>query len=273
MFNPLDERIRTLQGLGLTNNQAKIYLASLQTGCSTVKSIAHYAQIGREDVYRVLPSLQDLGLLKKHIGSPTLFEPVDPAEVVSLLLGNKMEELSELKAKALQFVEHCKNQSKDSFSDDSFVMVTNVNIAINTLIDSIKKTSQSWIFTSGFDRFIVRQNMPKKQLQIKEMYNAVQRGVKIKAVLDQPNDRMKLQKVSFGNPISRAFIEHENFQYRYIDSQHAGLLSIFDDKLMFIETQQGPRVLIPQLWSNNRVLLALGRSFFDQAWNLAYEPE
>ncbi len=104
--------------------------------------------------------------------------------------------------------------------------------------------------------------MPKKQLQIKEMYNAVQRGVKIKAVLDQPNDRMKLQKVSFGNPISRAFIEHENFQYRYIDSQHAGLLSIFDDKLMFIETQQGPRVLIPQLWSNNRVLLVFWGDHF-----------
>jgi hypothetical protein len=115
--------------------------------------------------------------------------------------------------------------------------------------------------------------MPKKRLQTNEMYKAVQRGVKIRAVLDEPQSKEKLNKSLFAFPSSRALIKHENFEYKYLSSKHVGLLSIFDDNLIFIETQQGPKIIVPQLWSNNRVLLGLGKTCFEQAWNNAYYPE
>jgi len=274
LFGPLeDKKVDMLVGLGLTHNQAKIYLSNLQTGCASVKLIAQFAQIGREDVYRIMPSLQDLGLIKKHIATPTLYEPVDPKAAMSILVEKKTDELSQLKNNVNLFLKNWQRIDKPIEKDESFIMVTNFDIAIHMLVDAIKKTKKSWLFTSGYERFIIRQNMPKKRLQTNEMYNAVQRGVKIRAVLDEPQSRAKLPESLFGFPGSRALIKHKNFEYKYLSSKHVGLLSIFDDNLIFIETQQGPKIIVPQLWSNNHVLLWLGKTCFDQAWKNAYFPE
>jgi sugar-specific transcriptional regulator TrmB len=267
-------QIDTLIHLGLTHNQARIYCATLHLGCATVKAIAQCAQIGREDVYRVLPAMQDLGLLKKCIGSPTCYEPVVPHEVMSLLISNRANELAQLRKEALEFVAHCpRGKKKSEDENEKFTMVSNVDLAINTLIDAIKNTKQLWLFTSGYERFIVRQNMPKKSKQIAEMLAALKRGVKIMGVLDQPKDRKKLPLSAFALKESRELVQHQNFEYRYVDSIHAALISIFDNHLMFIETQQGPKVILPQLWSNNQVLLALGNTFFEHAWQSSYIPE
>lgn len=268
-----DNRVEMLVGLGLTHNQARVYLSSLQTGCASVKLIAQFAQIGREDVYRIMPALQDLGLIRKHIGTPTLYEPVAPNEAMSILMGKKTGELSQLKSKVQLFLKNWRRIDKPIEKDESFILVTNFDIAIHMLVDAIRKTKKSWLFSTGYERFIIRQNMPKKCLQINEMYKAVQRGVKIQAVLDEPQSREKLPGSLFGFPSSRALIKHKNFEYKYLSSKHVGLLSIFDDNLIFIETQQGPRIIVPQLWSNNHVLLGLGKTCFDQAWNNAYFPE
>ena len=106
MSSITQKQIDTLIHLGLTQNQARIYLANLHTGSATVKAIAQHAQIGREDVYRVLPSLQDLGLVKKCLGSPSIFEPVEPHEVLSLLITVKSDEMAKLRKEALEFVAH-----------------------------------------------------------------------------------------------------------------------------------------------------------------------
>jgi sugar-specific transcriptional regulator TrmB len=192
--NAFQSQLDTLIHLGLTHNQAKIYLANLQTGSATVKVIAQCAQIGREDVYRVLPSMQELGLIKKRLGNPTCYEPVEPHEVMSLLISNKSDELSRLRKSALEFVAGCPRPKKPNESDDLFLVVTNVDIAIHKLTDAIRNAKKSWVFTSGYERFIIRQNMPKKSTQIEEMLKAVDRGVKIRAVLDQPKSKQHLYR-------------------------------------------------------------------------------
>ncbi|MBT0159006.1 hypothetical protein G4O51_03370 [Candidatus Bathyarchaeota archaeon A05DMB-2] len=54
---PDDKKIETLVRLGLTNNQARVYLSALQTRKASVKTISQSAKVGREDVYRIMPSL------------------------------------------------------------------------------------------------------------------------------------------------------------------------------------------------------------------------
>jgi sugar-specific transcriptional regulator TrmB len=238
-----------------------------------VKIIAQIAQVGREDVYRLMPSLYERGLIRKHIGSPTRYEPVEPSEAMSQLISDKSNELSHLKSKALEFITNAHKNLKSTPESELFLMTTNLDDAIHTLVDAIKNARESWIFTSGYDRFINRMNMPKKHEQVKQMLKAVRRGVKIKAVLDQPKNRKKLALSSLDLPSSRALVTHENFEYRYTDAKHAGLFSVFDSKLMFIETQQGSTALLPQLWSNNQVLLGLGKTLFENAWQSGYYPE
>jgi sugar-specific transcriptional regulator TrmB len=269
-----ENKIQTLVRLGLTLNQAKLYLASLRIGYATAKMLAQNAHIGREEVYRVLPSLQNIGLMKKHIGSPTSYEPVESHEAMSILIGNKSNELSELKTKAVDFVAYSPPvKTKCAVENDSFIMITNLNKALRMIVNAFREASHLCVFTSGYERFITRQNMPEKKEQIREMIRALQRGVKIKAVFDDPADEKEIPLSSFSYNLSKKLVSHPNFEYRYISKRHPGLIAIFDENIMFIETRQGSHVLLPQLWSNNKVLLGVGKAFFESAWESGFSPE
>lgn len=268
-----ENKILTLTRLGLTLNQAKLYFTSLKIGCATAKTLAQNAHIGREEAYRVLPYLQNYGLIKKHIGSPTLYEPIEPHEAMSILIGNKTKELSELKTKAVEFIASSPIVKASSDEADSFVMITNMDKAIRMLVQAYRDSKNLCTFTSGFDRFILRQNMPEKKEQIKEMFRALQRGVKIRAVFDEPTNEKEMPLHRFSYNLSKKVVTHPNFEYKYISRKHSGLIAIFDEKIMFIETRQGSNVLLPQLWSNNGVLLGLGKTIFESTWELGSFPE
>jgi len=131
-----EKQVQTLVRLGLTVNQAKLYLASLRVGYATAKMLAQKSHIGREEVYRVLPYLEKFGLIKKHLGSPTAYEPIEPDEAMSILVGNKTHELSELKLKAVEFaasVPKIKNKFED---EDSFIMINSVEKAVRMLVQA-----------------------------------------------------------------------------------------------------------------------------------------
>ena len=66
-----DENTDLLLGLGLTLNQAKVYLAILKLEKTTVGQVANFSKVRREDVYRILPSLEKMGLIERFLGKPT----------------------------------------------------------------------------------------------------------------------------------------------------------------------------------------------------------
>jgi len=55
-------------GLGLSPNQAKVYQTILKLGNVPVGLIAKSSSVRREDVYKVLPTLEKMGLIEKLLG-------------------------------------------------------------------------------------------------------------------------------------------------------------------------------------------------------------
>jgi sugar-specific transcriptional regulator TrmB len=55
----------------LTLNQAKVYLAVIKLEKTTVVQVANFSKVRREDVYRILPSLEKMGLVERLLGKPT----------------------------------------------------------------------------------------------------------------------------------------------------------------------------------------------------------
>ena len=64
-----DENTDLLLGLGLTLNQAKVYLAVIKLEKTTVVQVANFSKVRREDVYRILPSLEKMGLIERLLGN------------------------------------------------------------------------------------------------------------------------------------------------------------------------------------------------------------
>lgn len=70
---------KSLQTLGLSENQSKVYIASLQLGHDTVLNIAKMANLKRPTVYLILDDLEGLGLISKtKKGTKTLFKAEKP---------------------------------------------------------------------------------------------------------------------------------------------------------------------------------------------------
>lgn len=80
----------TLIDSGLSENEARVYLAALALGPSTVLSIARAAGIKRTTVYAVIESLKQKGLMNIEVrGFKTLFAAQDPERLLSHLESRK----------------------------------------------------------------------------------------------------------------------------------------------------------------------------------------
>ena len=70
-----EEDAKTLSGLGITISQGKVYLALLRLkAASRVHTIAKFTDIPRQDVYRLLDELMQLGIVQKTLVKPATFK-------------------------------------------------------------------------------------------------------------------------------------------------------------------------------------------------------
>jgi len=93
--------ITQLQQLGLNEKEAKVYLASLELGQSTVQEIAKKAGINRPTTYFVIDGLMKRGLMSSfHKGKKQYFVAADPDRLVDVLEKEKTD--IEEKKKILQ---------------------------------------------------------------------------------------------------------------------------------------------------------------------------
>jgi sugar-specific transcriptional regulator TrmB len=110
-----EEDSHRLHDFGLTPNQAKSYLATIQLGVATISQIAKTAKIRREAVYRVLPKLENLGLLERILGNPLKVKATPIENALGILIQREHD-------RTQQHISMLQTQ-KENFIDN-FSMVT-----------------------------------------------------------------------------------------------------------------------------------------------------
>lgn len=82
--------IQSLIKLGLSEKEAKVYLAVLELAEDTVQNIAKKSGVNRATTYVILEKLLDLGLVSTiERGKKTVFMPESPSELVNILEAQK----------------------------------------------------------------------------------------------------------------------------------------------------------------------------------------
>ncbi len=81
-----EELLSQIEDLGLSEKEARVYMANLMIGPATVQKIADQAEIKRVTTYVILESLSSLGLVaKSNQGKKTFFTAEDPISLRRLL--------------------------------------------------------------------------------------------------------------------------------------------------------------------------------------------
>jgi len=131
-----------VEELGLSNKEARIYVACLSIGPSSVQRIADQAGIKRVTTYVILESLVGLGLVSQTIkGKKTYFIAEDPVNLARLIEKREIE-LKEQKSNFAQILPELKGLKllpKDTpiikFYDGS----DSVKTILNTFIETARK--------------------------------------------------------------------------------------------------------------------------------------
>src|SRR4030066_1039972 len=90
-----DENTDLLLGLGLSLNQARVYIAILKLQKTTVGQVAKFSKVRREDVYRILPALEKMGLIERLLGKPTEVRATPISDALSFLVAEEKSKFDE----------------------------------------------------------------------------------------------------------------------------------------------------------------------------------
>ena len=257
-MNRTAAHIELFEKLGLTNLQARIYLTVLLLQKAGVGKIAISSDIARPDVYRVLPTLEKIGLVRKVIVTPIMYEATPLKEGCQILLNLKKSELEETEHRSLELIKtfdekiHRRNGDE---GNESFWLINSKMLLIEkiSLSESTAKKSIDVIGKWDAIRTLIFSNM--------EIYQqAINCGVRLRFITDNPRPKEKfIEKLTKkSGPL---------LELRYLEEQLPIRGAIYDGLTanMCVHTIQDQE-LTPSLWSNNLEFVNLLLSYFDRLW-------
>jgi sugar-specific transcriptional regulator TrmB len=252
-----DESIEIFTKLGLTYVQTKLYLTLVRLGSigGDVKKISRESSVARQDIYRVLPSLQKLGLTEKIISKPTSYRAIPLEKGFSTLINKKTSEYSELKKKAKQvFDKVALEATKDETDEDpQFVITSERGLFLRKVKEDIEETKSCIRVIYSKERLSTIVFHTADQLE-----KAMARGIKIQALTNKAEEN-KLDKNI------QTLKKNPAFELRFVVDVAVGLI-IFDHKEVNLRTS---KTMVPSLWTNNQNVAKLADIYFENLWKKA----
>ncbi len=99
------QTIQSLKKLGLTEYEARSYMALLELGPTTADHLSKRSEVPISRVYSVLGDLEKKGFLRSAPGRPVRYRPVEPNLALDALMMANMKELEEAKNTILSYLE------------------------------------------------------------------------------------------------------------------------------------------------------------------------
>lgn len=260
---PYDAHVKILVNLGLTVVQAKTYLALARLGEADARSISRVSHVARQDVYRVMPTLEKLGLVEKGLATPTVYKAVPLSEGYYLLLQNETQKLAKLQRKITSLIKSfCENNDNGKITlqteGSQFVITSSRKLLFKKLFDeAFTKVQRSldlllqWKCAKA-TVFHARSNFQK----------ALKRGVRIRILTEKRNEDESAEKIVQDlktNPL---------FEVRFVPKLDDAI-TIIDGEEFYLCLVNPSSDILPSLWSNNFQLVKITMAYFEDKWSKA----
>jgi len=185
----MEEITNSLQKIGLSEKEARIYVSLLKYGEATVSDIADEAGIKRPTAYVILDELRQKGLvLKIPHAKKTIFQVKAPDELYGEIVTNVNQFEKVLpKLRAL-------NPSKKAIKTLYFEGVDGVKEAMYYRFNDLKDSVDDGFFAKN-------DGMPQKMIDIFEKWNK-----------DREKNRIRMEGITPDHPSTREYVErHKDF--------------------------------------------------------------
>lgn len=260
-----ESETQALLNLGLNATQARVYLCLAILGNANAKTLTECSKVQRQDIYRVLNELFELGLIQKELGKPTNFRAMPVKYGLNILahrLDRKTRIAHKTAAKALSgFGKYI--VAKNSQTLSNLVLVPEQEPIVLKAQELLNSASYSLQVLSPaknlFPWILEQKNLFRK---------ALKRNVKFQFITDRTEN---------GKALSQSlavFRNNTDFELRMSPEPLAVSFGVYDRKKLIIELSAAEGYLQSQaLVSENFCLLELALSYFESAWNKAMSTQ
>ncbi len=261
-----DEHVQILMKLGLTFLQAKTYLSLVKFEKADVKTLFKVSRIARQDIYRVMPTLEKLGLAQEIIGKPTLFKATPIKQGFRILLENNTQKRLELEKRAKELIKKLEEpdyKQSPQYEQSEFIINHSEGLVLKWIQRMMNSTQYSLDIMCKW-RLVRYRLLP----DIEDLQEIIDRNVKLRVITEKQENENFLQR------ISETLGHNPLFEIRFLSQRTPVDMLIADGRevSLCIGTPMNNRIA-PSLASNHPQFLRVSTGYFEAIWEKAAEEK
>ena len=253
-----------LSDFGLTVNQAKVYLSIVQSGATCVSRISESTRLHRQDIYKMLPKLEEMGLIMKTLGTPSIIEAIPVEKALNRLFSTEREEtnerISRLEANLKELMNALREKEAERTREEEarFTLLSTDAEIINMADLLFENTRTEFDLVTNLE--LITRRMQHFRENLKKLSK---RGVKIRIIVENLNNedlvKRTLEKIKpdKGDFAAKLVYKNRSIPYR-----------IIDNKDLWIRRKKLAESGLPAvLWTTGRNIIHFYKENFEKAWN------
>lgn len=246
--------------LGLTELQAKTYLTLTRFEKAEVKKISEISKIARQDLYRIIPALEKLGLVEKIIATPILYRAIPLSEGTTSLFQKKTSEVTDLKSSLdLLIAQPEENRAEIQEENEAEFVITSERKRL------IAKLEKAYSESTNIDLMLPGNGLSFMIFNFYESLTlALSKGAKIRVMAKntdvRSSTRQKLENLK----------TYSDFEVKHVETTFDFGLAICNNREVNIAISSKE---VPSLWTNNRQIVKITKMMFENQWNTKTSPE
>jgi sugar-specific transcriptional regulator TrmB len=256
-----DENTDLLLGLGLSLDQARVYLAVLKLEKATVLQLAKFSKVYREDVYKILPSLEKMGLVERLLGKPAEIRATPISDALSLLVAEEKkradDRLTGMRSRVQKL--SLKDWKQPIPGEESiYILVAEKRAVLAKTSELIRNSRKEVSLVAGKARII-----PTLSQFSEECRQAIKKGSQIYLIFEGalPDGLLK-EKV---NRLIDGTSVHIKFHHEPLNH----FIMSDDKEALITNSKEGGLGENASLWTNNSNLIGVIRKSFESNWKEA----
>jgi sugar-specific transcriptional regulator TrmB len=252
--------LEALVELGLTNSEAKVYLATARLGAATATEIAAVAEKERSNAHHLLQRLEQLGLVATTLDSPMKFKPIEPRDAIDHLFElqtvrfKKLEEMKSSTLTSLAPAAIGTPPNKETFS------VVRGRVRTYLRVIGSVTTCESNVSLLMSSNGLIRLSRFRNFVQL--MGEKAEAGVKFRVVTEITKSNAEYARI-MGEMAEVRHVRNQTTNASVYDMKVGSVALSINDAL---EEDIAEHVA---LWSNGASFVKMLESLFDSAWFLA----
>jgi len=260
----IDENAETLSKFGLTHNQAKVYIAIAQLGLASVNQASKVSKVRREDIYRMLPKLEEIGLVEKILGKPAKIKATPIEEGLSILIKREQDivskKMSALMAEKDVLLKNFKaNKMKPTLEGEEarFALILNMEARITKGQDMAKNAMQEIDIITSQNKFTQAFTEYDETLKA-----SLKRGAKIHVILDLTEDPGSILKI-----IEEYRSSNLTFDLKCTDEPTSHIMIVDHKEALLATSRESPIGANPYLWTDDTNFIGILQKHFENLWH------